>query len=154
MWSKIFKCTPVFYNIPVCICAQSLSHVWLFATPCSVATRLLCLWNFPGANTGVGCHFLLQGIFPTQGSNLHLLCLHWQADSLPLAPHRNPNHMCKIHGKCKTMCSWKWNVPIHVPALHSKHSDCLSRSWQSAIMFVSLYTRRVSTHTSIYMPER
>ena len=31
--------------------------------------RLLCPWDFPGNNTGVGCHFLLQGIFPTQGSN-------------------------------------------------------------------------------------
>ena len=38
-----------------------------------------------GKNTGVGCHFLLQGLFPTQGSNLHHLCLlHWQAGSLPL----------------------------------------------------------------------
>ena len=34
---------------------------------CSPA-RLLCPWNFPGKNTGGGCHFLLQGIFPTQGS--------------------------------------------------------------------------------------
>ena len=34
--------------------------------------RLLCPWNFPGENTGVGCHFLLQGIFLTQGSNLCL----------------------------------------------------------------------------------
>ena len=44
-------------------------------------------WNFPGKNTGVDCHFLLQGIFPTQRSNsclLHLLC--WQACSLPLVP--------------------------------------------------------------------
>ena len=32
-------------------------------------TRLLCPWNFPGTSTGVDCHFLLQGIFPTQGSN-------------------------------------------------------------------------------------
>ena len=31
--------------------------------------RLLCPWNSPGKNTGVGCHFLLQGIFSTQGSN-------------------------------------------------------------------------------------
>ena len=30
-------------------------------------TRLHCPWNFPGKNTGAGCHFLLQGIFPTQG---------------------------------------------------------------------------------------
>ena len=36
-------------------------------------TKLLCLWNFSGKNTGVGCHFLLQEIFPTQESNLRLL---------------------------------------------------------------------------------
>ena len=48
-------------------------------------TRLLCPWNFPSKNTGVGCHFLLQGIFLTQGSNpCLLLFLCWQADSLPL----------------------------------------------------------------------
>ena len=35
--------------------------------------RLLRLWDFPGKNTGVGCHFLLQGIFPTQGQNPCLL---------------------------------------------------------------------------------
>ena len=40
--------------------------------------RLLCPWNSPGKNTGVGSHFL-QGIFPTQGWNLCLL--HRQADS-------------------------------------------------------------------------
>ena len=44
-------------------------------------TRLLCPWDSPGKHTGVGCHFLLQGIFPTQRSNLHLLP--WWADSLP-----------------------------------------------------------------------
>ena len=31
--------------------------------------RLLCPWDSSGKNTGVGCHFLFQGIFPTQGSN-------------------------------------------------------------------------------------
>ena len=48
-----------------------------------MVNRLLCQWNFPGKNTGVGCHFLLQGIFSTQGSNPHLL--HWQADTLSLS---------------------------------------------------------------------
>ena len=39
----------------------------------------------------MGCHFLLQGIFSTQGWNLHLLhALNWQADSLPLALPGNP----------------------------------------------------------------
>ena len=47
-----------------------------FATPWAVAPRLLCPWGFPGKTTGVGCHFLLQGIFMTQRLNLHLL--HWQ----------------------------------------------------------------------------
>ena len=38
-------------------------------------------------NAGMDCHFLLQGIFPTQGSNLCLLhLLRWQVDALPLAP--------------------------------------------------------------------
>ena len=42
--------------------------------------RLLCPWDSPGKNTRVGCHLLLQGIFPTQGFNPGLL--HLQADSL------------------------------------------------------------------------
>ena len=37
------------------------------------SARLLCAWNSPGKNTGVGCHSLLQRIFPTQGLNLGLL---------------------------------------------------------------------------------
>ena len=36
-------------------------------------SRLLCPWDFPGKNAGVCCHFLLQGIFLTQGSNPGLL---------------------------------------------------------------------------------
>ena len=47
-----------------------------------------CPWDFLGKNTGVGCHFLFQGIFPTQGSNLSLL--RWQADSLPLSHQGSP----------------------------------------------------------------
>ena len=44
--------------------------------------RFLCPWDSPGKNTGVNCHFLPQGNFPTQGSNLGRL----QADSLPSEP--------------------------------------------------------------------
>ena len=47
---------------------KSLSSGGLFATPWTVAcTKFLHLWDFPGKSTGVGCHFLFQGIFPTQG---------------------------------------------------------------------------------------
>ena len=53
--------------------------------------RLLYPWDSPGKNTGVGCYALLQGIFPTQGLNPSIFCLlHWQADSLPLAPPGKP----------------------------------------------------------------
>ena len=48
-------------------------------------SKLFCPWNFPGKNTGVDCHFFLQGIFPTQELNGHLFrVLHRQMDSLPL----------------------------------------------------------------------
>ena len=42
---------------------SALSPAQLFGT------KLLCPWEFPSKDTGVGCHFLLQGLFPTQGSN-------------------------------------------------------------------------------------
>ena len=50
--------------------------------PCCLhPARLLCPWDSPGKNTGVGCHFLLQGVFLTQGLNLCLLhrqiLYHW-----------------------------------------------------------------------------
>ena len=38
---------------------KSLSRVWLFATPWTAATRLLCPWDSPGKSTGVGCYCLL-----------------------------------------------------------------------------------------------
>ena len=60
--------------------------MWLFVT-----CQFLCLWGFPGKITGVGCHALLQGILPTQGSKPHLLyLLNWQAGSLPLMPPAKP----------------------------------------------------------------
>ena len=61
------------------LCIQLFQTLW--------TTRLLCPWNFPGKNAGVGCHFLHLGIFPTHESNPSLLhWLHWQVESLSLAP--------------------------------------------------------------------
>ena len=51
-------------------------------------TRLLHPWDFPGKNTGVGCHFLLQGIFPTQGLNPGLL--HCRQTLYPLSHQGSP----------------------------------------------------------------
>ena len=54
----------------------------------TVAHQVLCPWDFPGKCTGVGCHSLFQGIFPTQGSNLCLLLgrqilYHWATWETP-----------------------------------------------------------------------
>ena len=55
--------------------------------------RLFCPWSFPGKNSGVGCPFLLPGLFATQGLNPSLLyLLRWQVDFfLPLSHLGSPN---------------------------------------------------------------
>ena len=61
-------------------------------TPWIVVHQAPLSMGFSGKNTGVRCHTLLQGIFPSQGSNPRLLyLLHWQVDSLPLVPPGKPD---------------------------------------------------------------
>ena len=89
---KVFWCNVGIYDNgnAVCVCAQS----------CLTLCDPMDSGSWPGSCVhgifqarilGVGCHFLLQGIFPTQGSNLCLLCLlHCQADSLPMSHLGSP----------------------------------------------------------------
>ena len=72
----------------VYLCAQVLSSVRSFVTLGLQPTRLLYPRDFSGRNTVVGCHFLLQGMFPTQGSNSCLLCLQQCRWILYLLSHR------------------------------------------------------------------
>ena len=79
--------------------SNSFATPWIVAcSGASMDCRFLCPWNFPGKKTGVGCHFLLQEIFPNQGlklqnqrktkqntQGLNPRLLHWQVDSLPLS---------------------------------------------------------------------
>ena len=79
VYLKLMRC----YKSAINGLLSHFSRFWLFCDP----TKLLCPWDSPGRNTAVGCHFLLQGIFLTQGSNSCLLCLlHRQACSLSLVP--------------------------------------------------------------------
>ena len=74
-WGSGFIC------VSFILCVQLLSHVRLFATPWTVVYQ-----SPPGKNTGVGCHFLLQGSsWPKDWTHVSLCLLHWQADSFPLA---------------------------------------------------------------------
>ena len=86
-------------------------------------TRLLCWWDFPDKNTGVGCHSLLQEIFPTQGLNLHFL--HWHIDSLPLhhlgtASAIKTGFFFFFNGKCR-----KDKIVFPLPVHHCIHSILL-----------------------------
>ena len=72
-------------HVGVCMCvccAQLLSCVRLSTTPWIVPHQAPLSMEFSRQEYGSRLPFLLQGIFLTQGSNLHLL--HWQEDSLPL----------------------------------------------------------------------
>ena len=85
---------PVCVSLCVCVCVQ------VHAQLCPILCDLMDC-SPPGSSghgilqariREVGCHFLLQGIFRTQGLNLYLLCLlHRQVDSLPLAPQGKPS---------------------------------------------------------------
>ena len=59
----------------VCMLISLFSHVQLFMMLWTVAHQAPQSMGFSRQDTGVDCHVLLQGIFPTQGSSPHLLCL-------------------------------------------------------------------------------
>ena len=108
-------------SFPVFFHACKLTRVRLFSTSCSTATRLLRPWNFPGKNPLGGCHFLLQRIFPTRGSNPCLL--HWGVGSLPL------NHLGSPYSFIEKKNFWSFGtVTSGWPRLHSsgfwQHFQC------------------------------
>ena len=89
------------WSIPfslLCAVLSCFSHVLLFVTPWTTAGQAPLSWDTPDRNTAVGCHALLQGIFPTQGSNLRLLvsCFgRWLF--LPLGPLGKPTVLLGTH---------------------------------------------------------
>ena len=95
------------YSLYALMHAQSLSCVQLFATP---QRTILCPWDSPGKNTGVGCHSLLQWIFPTQGSNPSVLlgrpvlyhCATWEA----------PQPLCVC---AQSLFATPWTMTLQAP---------------------------------------
>ena len=82
-----FVCMSFLFSCSVCL---------TFCNPVDCSPPGYSVWDFPGKNTGVGCHFLLPGIFLTQGSNLRLL--HWQVSYLPLS-HQGSPFVCILYFK-------------------------------------------------------
>ena len=98
----------------------SLLSFSLFVTPWTIVRQAPLLMGFSRQGTRVGCHFLLQRVFPTQRSNpcvLHLLP--WQADSLPLSHRGSPSQLTEglfINAKWAVSLPDNWAIYICYPA--------------------------------------
>ena len=99
----------------VCVCVCVCTQLCLTLQSCGLQpARLLCPWDSPGKKVGVGCHFFLQGIFPTQGSNLHR-----QVESLALRQLGslfNGYKASVLHKKTRSGSGWwrQWDSNANV----------------------------------------
>ena len=88
----------------VCVCVCALSLVLLFVTPTTADHQAPLCWNFPGKNTGVGCHVLLQGIFPSRDQTL----VSWVCcNGMGILYHcstREAQDVTVVRAKCNDVC--------------------------------------------------
>ena len=92
------------YNVKVLVFQSCL----ILCDPMDCSPPDLCPCDSPGKDTEVGCHLLLQGIFPTQGLNLGLASL--RADSLPQSHQGSPKNRHHFLGTpTGNMASWDYN---------------------------------------------
>ena len=127
----------------VCVCTQlcpPLCNLMHCSPP-----GFLCLWDFPGKNIGVGCHFLLQGIDSTHGSNPCLL--HWQADSFTTEPPKKPLWNFKtgiMYGANYIFLITTHGTPLQYSCLESPMDW---RAWWAAVPGVAKSRTRLSNFT-------
>ena len=141
------------------VCGFLLSPVRLFVTPGTVAHQVSLSMNFPGKNIGVGCHFLLQGIFLIQGLNpCHL---HWQADSLPVRHLGHSNffrtmvidNMARFPGQEDLLEKKMANTGL--PRwLSSKESACQCRRCRFNPWVSKIPWKRAWQPTPVFLPEK
>ena len=124
-------------------CSVMSDSLW----PQGLGTRLLYPWDFPGKNTRVGCRFILQGIFLTQGSNLHLL--YWQTDSLPLSHLGSPERTVDVANQKLSFIIWlyKDETPDHSSPL-TFHTPKRSPEWTPG-MRLSMFWKKLANRTHI-----
>ena len=137
-------------SLPLCVCwvTPVMSESSL---PCGLEpTRLLCPWDPASKNTGVGCHALFQGTFPTQGSNLGLWCLLlWQTGPLSLVPPRKPKSsfagsFLTLKGVWARSGSWWWTGKPGVP--QSTGSQRVGRDGATELSYPEL---EIYVHSSL-----
>ena len=106
-------------------------------------TRPLCPWNSPGKNTGVGCHFLLPGIFPTRTEPMFPAL---QVDSLPLRCLGSPYLV-----RWAFCCPLLWTTS-YIIILENLPKPCSEASWwkRDSEIIVCLYQSILSLSLCIY----
>ena len=120
----------------VSVCSVTSNSLWPQGPQ---PARLLCTWNFPSKNIGASCHFLLQGLYLTQGLNPRLLhLLHWQADCLPLSHWESPG---KVYS-CSTQDLYKCQI-IFLESFPSQIYFCI---WQ----LISPFKKTFLLHTMFW----
>ena len=102
------------------------------ATPWTVAARLLCPWDSPGKNTGVGSLNPLQGIFSTQGSNPGLL--HCRRILYQLSYQGSPSFPCLYVNVPKFLILW---LDIIITSVSFVLWQCCVEHW-GAHVFINL----------------
>ena len=105
----------------------SLSRVWLMRSHGLGPFRLFCPWDFPGKNTGVGCHFLLQRISLTQGLNCGLLHCRQTLYRLRYKGTSNlihPQHTLSTSQTCSSFVQ-SLQRTASLPPTWDRHLDCI-----------------------------
>ena len=134
--------------------------------------RLLCPWNSPGKNTRVGCHALLQGIFPNQGSNPGLLyCLSHQGSPrilewvaipssrgfpIPGIKPRSPTIQAdslpsESPGKPMNTGVSSMVVCVSLDAFHITVTNCMDSDCNFLINDICLYNLNQATFITLYL---
>ena len=150
---------------PLLFSHQVMSYSFATHTLCS-STRLLCPRDFPGKNSGVGCHFLLQRIFPTQGSSQPCIVSRFFSTEPPrkslsilqLKAKQNKTLHPELHLLAKSSASiaWapSWEWPVLYLAFILLFDNSLAHSWQSPCLFISISihsSRPPNSSSSLYL---
>ena len=109
---------------------------------------LLCPWNFPGKNTGAGCNFLLQRIFPTQGLNPCFFCfLHSAGGFFTTVPLQKPTHLQILNQNLNNDIR-----PDSIYTIFTKLNRFLKvyilRTWEFGMFYTLLTEKAMAPHSS------
>ena len=127
-------------------------------TPWTVAHHAPCPWDFPDKNTGVGCHFLLQGIFLTQGSNPGLLhcrwILYWQSHQGSPLNHLITRKSLFHQMQPESPKNWEISKSASQNQCSPPHTQLHKNPFTNALLYLILNTVLRNTLTYFLCPQQ